>query len=122
MTAIENLTDIVDAIRRCERRAKAKNPERPALVPGAAARVISNGRITVELPTVDGGAVIYTATPVSTWRYEPASPPRRPIWLKRPAPAPASPHAQLKAAIDMTLNALVSVERAAQPKPDIAAT
>ena len=62
MTAIQNHTNIVEAIRHCERKAKAKDPSRPALIPGAAPRVTSNGRITVELPTVDGGAVRYTAT------------------------------------------------------------
>jgi hypothetical protein len=112
-------TNIVHAIRHCERVAKAKDPLRPALVPGAVARVTSNGRITVELATADGGAVVWTATPVVTYRYEPATPPRRPTWLKRPASAPSSPSAQLKAAIDMTLNALVRVERATQLKPEI---
>ena len=95
-----------------QRKAKAKDPSRPALIPGAAPRVTSNGRITVELPTVDGGAVRYTATPVSTWRYEPATPHRRPTLLKRPAPAPASLETQLKNATDMMLNALIRVERA----------
>jgi hypothetical protein len=116
MVAIPKHTNIVDAIRRRERRAKAKHPERAALVVGAAAQVTtdSRGRITVELATEDGGTVVYIATQTTGWKYEPVT--KR---LKRAAPvlAPLSPAAQLKAALDMTLNALVRVERAGEPKP-----
>jgi hypothetical protein len=110
MHPLSKPTNIVHAIRHCERVAKAKDPDRAALVPGAPARVTSNGRITVELATVDGGSVIWTATPVTTWRYAPATPPRRPIWLKRPTPTPSD---TIKRALDMGLTALAELERRA---------
>jgi hypothetical protein len=121
MHPVAKHTNIVQAIKHSQRRAKAKNPKLPALAPGAAARVIpSNGRITVELATADGGSIAWTATPVTTWCYEPATPPRRPIWLKRPTLGPVTPSDTIKRALDMGLTALAELERranAAEAKP-----
>ena len=49
---------LLDKVQKLDLRAQAKNPNLPALIPGAG-RVVADDAITITMPTVDGGARAY---------------------------------------------------------------
>jgi hypothetical protein len=106
---------LLDKARRRHRRDKSL----PKLIPGSG-KISANGALKVELTAVTGEVFVYAFQPGSEWMAELVE--RRPASAVKPRRA-LSPEAELKAAVDMTLNALARVDRAAQPKasPDIAA-
>lgn len=100
----------LDGARRADRRVQAKNPGLAPLVDGGGRVLMDRGGVTAVLPTVDGDERAYRF--VRVWEHK---------FIPTPAPVPSSPKAQLKAAFDATLNALVRVERVHGSITDIAA-
>ena len=82
-------------------------------------RVIANGKLRVELKTVDGDTVSYIAIPTMSWRFEPDTSVRP---KANRAPVPATPADRVKLALDAALDEIVILERRARvASPDIAA-
>jgi hypothetical protein len=88
------------------------------LVAGAG-RVVANGKLRVELRTVDGETVSYIAIPTMSWRFEPDTSVRP---KANRVPTPASPADRFKRAIDTALTELADLERRGRAaSPNIAA-
>ena len=81
------------------------------LVAGAG-EVIANGKLKVELETIDGDIVAYIAAPTMTWRFLPDT--SAPKVINRVSPA--SPADRVKRAIDTALTELVDLERRASQR------
>ena len=115
MTPVSNF-HLADKARRSHRR----NKSLPALIAGAA-KVVSNGSLRVELTTVTREVFVYALAPRTEWVAKLVE--RRPAPIGRPPRPIVSPEAQLRSAVELTLNALARVDRAAQSKasPEIAA-
>jgi hypothetical protein len=100
----------LDGARRADRRVQAKNPGLAPLVDGGGKVLMDRGGVTAVLPTVDGDTRAYRL--VRVWEHK---------FIPTPPPVPSSPKAQIKAASDAMLNALVRVERVHGSITDIAA-
>ena len=83
-----------------------KHKGRP-LVPGAG-KVIANGKLKVELTTIDGETVAYIAKPVMTWRYELDTTVHPKVVNRVVTPAD-----RVKRALDAALDEIVSLEKRA---------
>ena len=59
----------LDGARRAYRRLCAKDPRRPALVPGSG-RLVANGVLRAELHCIDDSTVTFIARPRTEWAYE----------------------------------------------------
>ena len=113
--------DLLDKARRHYRQEAAKHPTAPALVAGTG-EVKANGKLCIELMHVDGSTIVYSARPVTEWRFT-----LEPGGVKphvNSKDAPATPAEVVKHALDMALDAISDIERratrAAEPKPDSA--
>ena len=95
-----------DGVRRHHRKHKGR-----PLVPGAG-KVVANGKLRVELTTIDGEIVAYIAKPVMTWRYELDTTAVRPKVVNR-ASAPVTPGDLVRRALDAALDEIVTLERRA---------
>ena len=106
-----------DGVRRHHR----KHNGRP-LVAGAG-KVVANGKLKVELTTIDGDTVTYIAVPTMTWRYE-LDTTAHPKVVNR-VMAPATPGDRVRRALDAALDEIVNLEkraRAASPATPITIT
>lgn len=106
--------DIIGKLRRRHRHARTRNPRPPALRRHARPALRWRaGQLTIEIPTVGGGSVAYSAAPIVTWRF-------KLIDCDPGIGAAASVRSRVidAATIDRALDMLVALERealAAQP-------
>ena len=77
--------DLLDKARRHYRQEAAKHPTAPALVAGTG-EVKANGKLCIELMHVDGSTIVYSARPVTEWRFtlEPGGVEASRQWQGRP--------------------------------------
>jgi hypothetical protein len=73
-------------------------------------RVIANGKLKIELKTVDGNTVVYIAEPVTIWRYK-LDKSVRPKVIRI---VPASPADRVRQALDAALDEIVTLEKRAR--------
>jgi hypothetical protein len=118
MSPVPNF-DLLDKARRHYGREAAKCRAAPALVAGAG-EVKANGKLCIELKRVDGSSIVYSASPVTEWRFT-----LEPGGVKPHAngkDAATTPAEVVKHALDMALDAISDIERravrATEPKPD----
>ena len=87
-----------------------KTHEGRPLVAGAG-KVVANGKLRVELSTVDGGTVAYIAVPTMIWRFK-LDTTARPKVINRVSP-PATLGDRVRRALDAALDEIVTLERRA---------
>ena len=100
--------DLLDKARRHYRRETAKYPAFSALVAGAG-EVKANGKLCVELMCVHGSTIVYSAHPVTGWRFTVEPGGEKPHVNGKDAPA--TPAEVVKRALDMALDAISDIER-----------
>jgi hypothetical protein len=109
MSPVPNF-DLLDKARRHYLRESAKHPTAPALVAGAG-DVKANGKLCIELMRVDGSTIVYSARPVTEWRFTLEQGGVKPHVNSKDAPA--TPAEVVKRALDLALDAISDIERRA---------
>jgi hypothetical protein len=108
-------SNVVDKGRRHHRRARAKDPALPDLVPGTGTVRPMGDKMFVAYTTLTGHPVVYSATPEQCWRFRPATPAEiaRLRLNGNGAALVPTPRERYRKAIDEAFGALIDLEQRA---------